>query len=203
MTELKGTKTEQNLMTAFAGESQAHTKYQYYASQAKKDGYVQIARIFEETAANEKEHAKIWFKLLHDGAVPKTEQNLKDAAEGENFEWTSMYADFAKTAREEGLDKIAALFDGVAKVEKEHELRYRKLLTNIEQGLVFARQGETVWICLNCGHIHVGPQAPALCPVCSHPQAYFEIKPENYYTHYINNQGGVSDHWNQKRRLII
>ncbi len=180
MTELKGTKTEQNLMTAFAGESQAHTKYQYYASQAKKDGYVQIARIFEETAANEKEHAKIWFKLLHDGAVPKTEQNLKDAAEGENFEWTSMYAEFAKTAREEGLDKIAALFDGVAKVEKEHELRYRKLLTNIEQGLVFARQGETVWICLNCGHIHVGPQAPALCPVCSHPQAYFEIKPENF-----------------------
>ena len=156
MTELKGTKTEQNLMTAFAGESQAHTKYQYYASQAKKDGYV------------------------HDGAVPKTEQNLKDAAEGENFEWTSMYADFAKTAREEGLDKIATLFDGVAKVEKEHELRYRKLLTNIEQGLVFARQGETVWICLNCGHIHVGPQAPALCPVCSHPQAYFEIKPENF-----------------------
>ena len=140
----------------------------------------QIARIFEETAANEKEHAKIWFKLLHDGAVPKTEQNLKDAAEGENFEWTSMYADFAKTAREEGLDKIATLFDGVAKVEKEHELRYRKLLANIEQGLVFARQGETVWICLNCGHIHVGPQAPALCPVCSHPQAYFEVRAENY-----------------------
>ncbi len=180
MSELKGSKTEQNLITAFAGESQAHTKYQYYASQAKKDGYVQISRIFEETAANEKEHAKIWFKLLHDDAMPKTEQNLKDAAEGENFEWTSMYADFAKTAREEGFDKIANLFDGVAQVEKEHEMRYRKLLANIEQGLVFARQGQTVWICLNCGHIHVGEQAPAICPVCSHPQAYFEIKPENY-----------------------
>ena len=139
MSELKGSKTEQNLITAFAGESQAHTKYQYYASQAKKDGYVQISRIFEETAANEKEHAKIWFKLLHDDAMPKTEQNLKDAAEGENFEWTSMYADFAKTAREEGFDKIANLFDGVAQVEKEHEMRYRKLLANIEQGLVFAR----------------------------------------------------------------
>lgn len=180
MVELKGTQTEKNLQTAFAGESQAHTKYRYYASQAKKDGYVQIANIFEETAANEKEHAKIWFKLLHDGAVPDTVTNLRDAAAGENYEWTEMYDEFAATAREEGLPQIAALFDAVGKIEKEHEERYRKLLANIEQGIAFAREGETVWICLNCGHIHRGPQAPQLCPVCKHPQAYFEIRPENY-----------------------
>ena len=178
MGKYEGTQTEKNLEAAFAGESQARNKYTYYASQAKKDGYEQIAAIFLETADNEKEHAKMWFKEL--SGIGDTAANLGAAADGENFEWTSMYADFAKTAREEGLDKIASLFDGVAKVEKEHELRYRKLLANIEQGLVFARQGETVWICLNCGHIHVGPQAPALCPVCSHPQAYFEIKPENF-----------------------
>lgn len=180
MTELKGSKTEQNLMTAFAGESQAHTKYRYYASKAKKDGYVQIANIFEETAANEKEHAKIWFKLLHDGAVPDTVTNLKDAAAGENYEWTTMYDEFAKTAKEEGFTQIAALFEAVGKIESEHEQRYRRLLENIEKGLTFARAGETVWICLNCGHIHVGDKAPQLCPVCSHPQAYFQIKAENY-----------------------
>lgn len=180
MTELKGSKTEQNLMTAFAGESQAHTKYRYYASKAKKDGYVQIANIFEETAANEKEHAKIWFKLLHDGAVPDTVTNLKDAAAGENYEWTEMYDEFAKVAKEEGFPHIATLFEGVGKIEKEHEERYRALLANIEKAQVFARSGETVWICLNCGHIHVGPTAPQVCPVCAHPQAYFQIKAENY-----------------------
>ncbi len=180
MVELKGTQTEKNLQTAFAGESQAHTKYRYYAAQAKKEGYVQIANIFEETAANEKEHAKIWFKLLHNDAVPDTVTNLRDAAAGENYEWTEMYDEFAKTAREEGLPQIAALFTAVGKIEKEHEERYRKLLANIEQGIVFAREGETVWICLNCGHIHRGPKAPQLCPVCKHPQAYFEIRAENY-----------------------
>lgn len=180
MTELKGSKTEQNLQTAFAGESQAHTKYRYYAAQAKKDGYVQIANIFEETAGNEKEHAKLWFKLLHEGSVPDTVTNLKDAAAGENYEWTQMYDEFAKTAKEEGFPHIAAMFEGVGKIEKEHEERYRKLLANIEKAEVFARAGETVWICLNCGHIHVGPTAPQVCPVCAHPQAYFQIRCENY-----------------------
>lgn len=180
MAELKGSKTEQNLMTAFAGESQAHTKYLYYAARAKKDGYVQISNIFAETAGNEKEHAKLWFKLLHDGAVPDTMTNLKDAAAGENYEWTEMYDEFAKTAKEEGFNHIAALFAGVGKIEKEHEERYRKLLANIEKAEVFARAGETVWMCLNCGHIHIGPTAPQVCPVCAHPQDYFQIKAENY-----------------------
>jgi rubrerythrin len=180
MTELKGSKTEQNLLTAFAGESQAHTKYQYYASQARKDGYEQIAAIFEETSKNEKEHAKLWFKHLHGGSVPDTATNLEDAAAGENYEWTEMYAEFAKTAREEGFLQIAAQFEGVGKIEKAHEERYRKLRENIEKALVFAKAGETVWICLNCGHIHVGPKAPAVCPVCAHPQAYFQVRAENY-----------------------
>ena len=177
--ELKGSKTEQNLMNAFAGESQARNKYTYYASRAKKDGYVQIANIFQETADNEKEHAKIWFKLLHDG-MPDTMENLKDAAAGENYEWTDMYANMAKDAREEGFDQIAYLFEEVAKIEKEHEERYRKLIDNIEKGKVFARAGETVWICSNCGHIHVGEAAPDACPVCAHPQAYFQLRCENY-----------------------
>ena len=180
MANLKGSKTEQNLMTAFAGESQARNKYTYYASKARKDGYEQIAAIFEETAGNEKEHAKMWFKLLHDGAVPDTEANLLDAAEGENYEWTDMYAGFAKTAKEEGFDRIAFLFDQVAGVEKEHDERYRKLLANVKDGLVFSRDGDAVWQCRNCGHIVVGKKAPAVCPVCDHPQAYFQIKPENY-----------------------
>ncbi|MBP3312229.1 MAG: rubrerythrin family protein [Butyricicoccus sp.] len=179
MANLKGTKTEANLMTAFAGESQARNKYTYYASKAKKDGYVQIAQIFEETAANEKEHAKIWFKLLHDG-IPSTPENLADAAAGENYEWTDMYASFAKEAREEGFDHIASLFDEVGKIEKEHEERYRKLLANIEGGLVFSRDGDMIWQCSNCGHIHVGPQAPEVCLVCAHPQAYFQLRAENY-----------------------
>ena len=177
---LKGSKTEANLMAAFAGESQAHTKYQYYASKAKKDGYEQIAAIFQETAANEKEHAKIWFKLLHDGAVPGTTDNLKDAAAGENYEWTDMYAGFAKTAREEGFTKIAALFEMVGAIEKEHEARYLKMLGNIEEGIVFSRDGDKIWQCRNCGHIVVGKKAPEVCPVCEHPQAYFELKAENY-----------------------
>lgn len=178
--ELKGSKTEANLQAAFAGESQARNKYTYYASKAKKDGYVQIANIFEETAANEKEHAKIWFKLLHGGAVPSTIENLKDAADGENYEWTDMYAEFARTARDEGFDDIALLFEEVGKIEKEHEERYRKLLANIEGGLVFSREGDCIWQCSNCGHIAVGRQAPEVCPVCAHPQAYFQIKAENY-----------------------
>jgi rubrerythrin len=177
---LKGSKTEQNLMTAFAGESQARNKYTYYASKAKKDGYVQIAQIFEETANNEKEHAKMWFKLLHDGAIPSTINNLKDAAEGENYEWTDMYDGFAKVAKEEGFEEIARLFEGVAAIEKEHEERYRKLLANIEGDLVFSRDGDCVWQCANCGHIVVGKKAPEVCPVCAHPQAYFQIKAENY-----------------------
>ncbi len=177
---LKGTKTEKNLLAAFAGESQAYTKYGYYASKAKKDGFVQIGNLFEETAHNEKEHAKIWFKLLHDGAVPGTMDNLKDAAAGENYEWTDMYAGFAKDAEEEGFDDIARLFRGVAAIEKEHEERYRKLLANIEGGIVFSRDGDTIWKCGNCGHIVVGKKAPEICPVCAHPQAYFEIKAENY-----------------------
>ena len=178
MKELKGTKTEANLMTAFAGESQARNKYTYYASQARKDGYVQIAKIFEETANNEKEHAKMWFKLFH--GIGSTEENLLDAAEGENYEWTDMYATFAKEAREEGFDHIAALFEGVAAIEKEHEERYRKLLANVEGKLVFSRDGDCVWQCSNCGHIVVGKAAPEVCPVCAHPQAYFQIKAENY-----------------------
>ena len=177
---LKGTRTEAKLMAAFAGESQARNKYTYYASKAKKDGYVQIANIFEETARNEMEHAKIWFKLLHDGAVPGTMENLADAAAGENYEWTDMYATFAKEAREEGFEEIAFLFDGVAAIEKEHEERYRKLLANIEGGLVFSRDGDMIWQCGNCGHIHVGPRAPQVCPVCAHPQAYFELRAQNY-----------------------
>ena len=178
--ELKGSKTEQNLMTAFAGESQARNKYTYYASKAKKDGYEQIAAIFEETAGNEKEHAKIWFKLLHDGEVPSTIQNLKDAADGENYEWTDMYDGFAKTAREEGFDHIAFLFEEVGKIEKEHEARFLKLLENIEEGIVFSRDGDRIWKCRNCGHIVIGKNAPEVCPVCNHPKSYFEINNENY-----------------------
>lgn len=179
MAELKGSKTEQNLWEAFAGESKARNKYTYYASKAKKEGYVQIAELFEETAANEKEHAKIWFKLLNDG-IGTTMDNLKDAAAGENYEWTDMYDKFAKEAREEGFDDIADLFEGVAAIEKEHEERYLKLLKNIEEGIVFSKDGDTIWKCKNCGHIHVGPKAPEICPVCAHPQAYFEVKAENY-----------------------
>lgn len=179
MSKLKGTKTEANLQAAFAGESQARNKYTYYASKAKKDGYVQIADIFEETANNEKEHAKMWYKLLNDG-IGSTEENLKDAAEGENYEWTDMYAGFAKEAREEGFEEIAALFEGVAAIEKEHEERYRKLLANIEGRLVFSKDGDTIWQCANCGHICVGKEAPEVCPVCAHPQAYFQVKAENY-----------------------
>ena len=180
MKDLKGTKTAANLAAAFAGESQAHTKYLYYASKAKKDGYVQIANLFEETARNEKEHAKIWFKLLHGNGIPSTIENLKDAAEGENYEWTDMYREFAETAREEGFEAIAKLFDGVGAIEKEHEERYRKLLANIEGGLVFSRDGDQVWQCGNCGHIVIGRQAPKICPVCTHPQAYFMILAQNY-----------------------
>ena len=176
---LKGSKTEANLQTAFAGESQACVKYQYYASKAKKDGYVQIADIFEETSRNEKEHAKLWFKLLHDG-VPATTVNLADAADGENYEWTDMYAAFAREAREEDFDDIANLFEGVGKVEQAHEERYRKLLANVEGGLVFSRDEDQIWQCGNCGHIVIGKKAPEVCPVCAHPQAYFQIKPENY-----------------------
>ena len=180
MADLKGTKTEANLEAAFAGESQARNKYTYYASQAKKDGYVQIAAIFEETAANEKEHAKLWFKILNGGKVGPTVENLKDAAAGENYEWTDMYATFAKEAREEGFDDIANLFEGVAAIEKEHEERYLKLLANVEGGLVFSRDGDMIWQCSNCGHVCVGKQAPEVCPVCAHPQAYFQIKANNY-----------------------
>ncbi len=180
MKELKGTKTEQNLMTAFAGESQARNKYTYFASKAKKEGYVQIAKIFEETADNEKEHAKLWFKLLEGGSVKDTISNLKAAAEGENFEWTDMYDGFAKEAKEEGFDEIAALFEGVATIEKEHEERYRKLLERVEGEVVFSRDGDVIWQCSNCGHICVGKKAPEVCPVCAHPQAYFQVKAENY-----------------------
>lgn len=178
--DLKGSKTEANLQTAFAGESMARNKYTYFASKAKKDGYVQISKIFEETAANEKEHAKLWYKLLNGGAVGSTIENLKEAAEGENYEWTDMYDQFAKEAREEGFDDIATLFEGVAAIEKEHEERYRKLLANIEGDLVFSRDGDVVWQCSNCGHICVGKKAPEECPVCAHPQAHFEIKATNY-----------------------
>ena len=178
--ELKGSKTEKNLMAAFAGESQAHTKYLYYASKAKKDGYVQMANLFEEAALNEKEHAKIWFKLLHEGDVPDTMTNLKDAANGENYEWTDMYATFAKEAQEEGFTRIAKLFEMVAKIEKEHEERYRKLLKNIEDGVVFSKENDAVWQCANCGHIVIGKKAPQICPVCEHPQSYFQVRAENY-----------------------
>ena len=178
--ELKGSRTEANLQAAFAGESQARNKYTYYASQAKKDGYVQIAALFEETAENEKEHAKLWFKLLHGGKVPATTENLKDAADGEHFEWTDMYAEFARVAREEGFTAIAEQFEGVAAIEKAHEERYRKLLKNIEDGVVFTRDGDMIWQCSNCGHIHIGKKAPEVCPVCNHPQSYFQIKAENY-----------------------
>ena len=178
--ELKGSKTEQNLWTAFAGESQARNKYTYFASKAKKDGYEQIAAIFEETANNEKEHAKMWFKELMGGSILSTEENLKMAAEGENYEWTDMYSEFAKTAREEGFDRIADMFEGVAKIEKEHEERYLKLLENIEGGLVFSKDGDMIWQCRNCGHIEIGKQAPEVCPVCNHPRSYFEIRKENY-----------------------
>ena len=180
MKDLKGTKTEQNLATAFAGESQAHTKYQYYASKAKKDGYVQISEIFLETSRNEKEHAKLWFKYLHGGDVPTTTQNLADAADGENYEWTDMYDTFAKEAREEGFNEIAAKFEMVGKIEKAHEERYRKLLKNIEDDVVFSRDGDCIWQCANCGHIVVGKKAPKVCPVCAHPQSFFQILAQNY-----------------------
>lgn len=178
--ELKGSKTESNLRTAFAGESQARNKYTYYASKAKKEGYVQIAKLFEETAANEREHAKIWFKLLAGGEVPSTEDNLLDAAGGERYEWTEMYVSFAKTAKEEGFDRIAYLFEAVGKIEKEHEERFRRLLDNVRHEAVFSKDGECIWQCSNCGHIHIGKKAPEVCPVCAHPQAYFEIKADNY-----------------------
>ena len=178
--ELKGSQTEKNLMAAFAGESEARNKYTYFASKAKKDGYEQIAAIFEETAANEKEHAKIWYKLLNGGEIGTTEENLKTAAEGENYEWTDMYASFAKTAKEEGFDKIAFLFEKVGEIEKEHEQRYLKLLENVQNGLVFSKDGDRIWKCRNCGHIVIGKEAPEICPVCNHPKAYFEIKAENY-----------------------
>lgn len=179
MANIKGTRTEANLQAAFAGESMARNKYSYFASKAKKDGYVQIAAIFEETAANEKEHAKMWYKLLNDG-IGSTAENLKAAAEGENYEWTDMYAQFAKDARAEGFEDIAKLFEGVAAIEKAHEERYRKLLANVENGLVFSKDGDTIWQCANCGHICIGRQAPEVCPVCAHPQSYFQVKAENY-----------------------
>ncbi len=179
MKELKGTKTEANLRAAFAGESEARNKYTYYASKAKKEGYEQIAQLFLETANNEKEHAKIWFKLLHDG-MPDTKENLLDAANGEHYEWTDMYANFAKEAREEGFDRIAYLFEGVGKIEKEHEARYRKLLENVEGDLVFSKEGDTIWQCANCGHIHVGKKALEKCPICDHPKAYFQVLAQNY-----------------------
>ena len=178
--ELKGSKTEANLLTAFASESQARNKYTYYASKAKKEGYEQISAIFAETAANEKEHAELWFKALHGDKVPETPQNLLDAAEGENYEWTEMYAEFAKVAREEGFTKLAAQFEGVAKVEKSHEERYRKLLENVKADKVFKKDEKVVWVCRNCGHIHIGDSAPEVCPVCAHPKAYFELRCENY-----------------------
>ena len=180
MKDLKGTKTEQNLWEAFAGESQARNKYTYFASKAKKEGYEQIAAIFQETADNEKEHAKLWYKLLEGGEILSTKENLRIAAEGENYEWTNMYDRMAKEAKEEGFNEIAALFTMVAKIEKEHEERYKKLLENVENGLVFSRDGDRIWKCRNCGHIVIGKQAPEICPVCKHPKAFFEIKAENY-----------------------
>ena len=178
--ELKGSRTEQNLMAAFAGESQARNKYTYFASKAKKDGYEQIAAIFEETANQEKEHAKMWFKELNGGEIPSTPDNLLAAAEGENYEWTEMYEEFAKVAEEEGFTLLAKKFRGVAAIEKTHEERYRKLLKNIEDEVVFSRDGDVIWQCRNCGHIVIGKKAPLVCPVCNHPQSYFEIKKENY-----------------------
>ena len=180
MAEIKGTKTEKNLNAAFAGESQARVKYQFYASKAKKEGYEQIASIFEETSDNEKEHAKIWYKILHDGGVPDTTENLKDAIKGENYEETEMYVKFAAEAREEGFEEIAKLFEEVGKIEAEHEKRYQKVLENIEKGIVFKGDGVTVWKCRNCGYIHIGDSAPEECPVCKHPQSYFEIRAENF-----------------------
>ena len=180
MENIKGTKTEKNLMEAFAGESQARNKYTYFASKAKKEGYEQIAAIFQETADNEKEHAKMWFKLLNGGEIPSTEENLKAAAQGENFEWTDMYVKMEKEAKEEGFDHIAYLFEAVGKIEKEHEERYKKLLENVKGDLVFSKDGDRIWKCRNCGHIVIGKKAPEICPVCSHPKAYFEIKAENY-----------------------
>ena len=180
MKDLKGTKTERNLQEAFAGESMARNKYTYFASKAKKEGYQQIAALFEETAANEKEHAKMWFKLLEGGSVKSTKENLKAAAEGENFEWTDMYDRMAREADEEGVPEIAEKMRGVAAIEKAHEERYRRLLQNIEEGIVFSREGDRIWQCRNCGHIVIGPKAPEICPVCDHPQAYFELKAENY-----------------------
>ena len=180
MKDLKGTKTEKNLLEAFAGESQARNKYSYYASQAKKDGYVQIAALFEETAGNEKEHAKMWFKYLHGGKIADTMTNLADAAAGENYEWTDMYARMAKEAEEEDFDEIAAKFRMVGAIEKEHEARYLKLLQNIKDGIVFSREGDCIWQCSNCGHLVIGKKAPEICPVCNHAQSYFQIKAENY-----------------------
>lgn len=180
MKDLKGTKTEKNLMEAFAGESKAHTKYSYYASKARKDGYEQIAAIFEETSHNEKEHAKLWFKLLHGGDMPDTMANLRDAADGENYEWTDMYERMAVDAEEEGFSAIAKRFRAVADIERLHEERYRRLLQNIAEGIVFSRDGDRVWVCRNCGHIVIGPKAPAACPVCAHPQSFFELRADNY-----------------------
>jgi len=180
MENIKGTKTEANLMAAFAGESQARNKYSYYASKARNEGYEQIAALFTETADNEKEHAKIWFKLLHGGDMPDTPANLKDAAAGEHYEWTDMYAKFAEEARAEGFERIGALFEMVAKIEKTHEERYLKLLANIENGLVFSKEGEAVWVCRECGHVVIGREAPEICPVCAHPRAYFQVRAENY-----------------------
>ncbi len=178
--ELKGSKTEQNLMTAFAGESQARNKYTYYASKAKKDGYEQLAAIFLETAENEKEHAKLWFKELHGGDIPSTEENLTDAANGENYEWTEMYKEFAETAKEEGFTRLAFLFQKVGEIEKEHEKRYLKLLQNIKDNRVFHKDGEKIWVCRNCGHVYEGKDALEVCPVCSHKQSFMELKAENY-----------------------
>lgn len=180
MKDLKGTKTEKNLQDAFAGESMARNKYTYYASKAKKDGYEQVAALFEETALNEKEHAKLWFKYLHNDDMPDTITNLRDAADGENYEWTDMYARMAQEAREEGFMEIAAKMEMVAAIEKNHEERYRKLLKNIEDAKVFAKDGDCIWVCRNCGHIVIGKKAPVTCPVCKHPQSFFEIKAENY-----------------------
>lgn len=180
MKDLKGTKTEKNLQDAFAGESMARNKYSYYASKARKDGYEQIAALFEETAHNEKEHAKLWFKMLHGGEVPSTEENLKDAAAGENYEWTDMYDRMAREADEEGFTQIAARFRAVAAIERHHEERYRRLLQNIEEGIVFSRDDERIWICRNCGHIVIGKKAPSACPVCLHAQSFFELEAKNY-----------------------
>ncbi len=178
--ELKGSKTEENLLKAFAGESQARNKYTYYASKAKKEGFEQIASIFEETANNEKEHAKMWFKYLNGGEVPSTEENLLDAANGENFEWTDMYKEFAKIAKEEGFEEIAQKFEAVGKIEKNHEDRYRALLVNVKNEQVFNKPNEEMWICRNCGHVHFGTSAPLVCPVCNHPKSFFELKAQNY-----------------------